>query len=91
MKEYGLFGVFVPKEYGGASGSALNLCIVVEELARACGGIGVGFAVNALGSFPLLVGGTASGAAEYFSSATPPTELMRFQIETSKMSSPFCK
>jgi alkylation response protein AidB-like acyl-CoA dehydrogenase len=58
MKEYGLFGVFVPKEHGGASGSVLNLCLVVEELARACGGIGVGFAVNALGSFPIMVGGT---------------------------------
>jgi alkylation response protein AidB-like acyl-CoA dehydrogenase len=58
MKEYGLFGVFVPKQWGGASGSVLNLCIVVEELARACGGIGVGFAVNALGSFPIMVGGT---------------------------------
>ena len=33
---------------GGASGSALNLCLVVEELARACGGIGVGFAVTVL-------------------------------------------
>jgi alkylation response protein AidB-like acyl-CoA dehydrogenase len=58
MKEYGLFGVFVPKEHGGASGSVLNLCLVVEELARACGGIGVGFAVNALGSFPIMIGGT---------------------------------
>lgn len=58
LKEYGLFGVFIPKQYGGASGSSLNLCLVVEELARACGGIGVGFAVNALGSFPIQVGGT---------------------------------
>lgn len=58
LKEAGLFRVFVPKEYGGDGAGVLNLCLVVEELARACGGIGVGFAVNALGSFPLIVGGT---------------------------------
>jgi butyryl-CoA dehydrogenase len=55
----GLLKVWIPEEYGGAGGERLlNLCIVVEELSRACGGIGVGFAVNALGSFPILVGGT---------------------------------
>ncbi|MDH3366896.1 MAG: acyl-CoA dehydrogenase family protein, partial [Gemmatimonadota bacterium] len=35
-----------------------DLCLVVEEFSRACGGMGVGFAVNALGSFPIIVGGT---------------------------------
>src|SRR5688572_5405797 len=55
----GLLKVWIPEEYGGAGGQCLlNLCIVVEELSRACGGMGVGFAVNALGSFPILVGGT---------------------------------
>ncbi|MBI3096924.1 MAG: acyl-CoA dehydrogenase family protein [Planctomycetes bacterium] len=54
----GLFQVWIDKAYGGASGGAMNLCIVVEELSRACGGVGVLFAVNALGSFPLIVGGT---------------------------------
>ncbi len=54
----GLLGVFIPKEYGGTEGSVLSLCVVVEELARADSGYGVAFAVNALGSFPLQVGGT---------------------------------
>ena len=55
----GLLKVWIPEEYGGAGGQTLlNLCLVVEELSRACGGIGVGFAVNALGSFPVIVGGT---------------------------------
>lgn len=35
----------------------LDLCLVVEA-SRACGGLGVGYAVNALGSFPILVAGT---------------------------------
>ncbi len=58
LRDYGLYRVFVPAEYGGDGGSVLNLCVVVEELARACGGVGVGFAVNALGSFPIMIGGT---------------------------------
>jgi alkylation response protein AidB-like acyl-CoA dehydrogenase len=58
LVEAGLFGVWIPKEYGGHGGGVLNLCIVVEELSRCCGGVGVLFAVNALGSFPILVGGT---------------------------------
>ena len=31
------------------------LAIVVEELSRACGGVGVAYAVNSLGSFPIIL------------------------------------
>jgi alkylation response protein AidB-like acyl-CoA dehydrogenase len=58
IRDAGLSGVWIPKEYGGAGGTVLDLCLVVEEFSRACGGMGVGYAVNALGSFPILVGGT---------------------------------
>src|SRR5512141_345648 len=54
----GLLKVWIPEAYGGSGAGALNLCIVVEELSRACGGVGVMFAVNALGSFPIIIGGT---------------------------------
>jgi len=59
LAKEGLLKVWIPEELGGAGGQkVLNLCIVVEELSRACGGVGVGYALNALGSFPILVGGT---------------------------------
>jgi butyryl-CoA dehydrogenase len=54
----GLMGVWIPKEYGGQGGGVLDLCLAVEEISRACGGMGVMFAVNALGSFPILLAGT---------------------------------
>jgi alkylation response protein AidB-like acyl-CoA dehydrogenase len=54
----GLLGVWIPKEYGGHGAGIVALCFVVEELSRACGATGVAYAVNALGSFPILVGGT---------------------------------
>jgi butyryl-CoA dehydrogenase len=58
IRDAGLSGVWIPKEYGGLGGGVLDLCLVVEEFSRACGGMGVSFAVNALGSFPIIVGGT---------------------------------
>jgi len=58
LAEAGLFGVWIPKEYGGAGGGTMDLCLVVEQFSRACGGMGVAYAVNALGSFPVLLGGT---------------------------------
>ncbi|HKQ62517.1 MAG TPA: acyl-CoA dehydrogenase family protein [Candidatus Polarisedimenticolaceae bacterium] len=58
IQRAGLAGVWIPEEYGGEGGGVLNLCLVVEQFSRACGGMGVGYAVNALGSFPILLGGT---------------------------------
>jgi len=67
MADAGLFSVWIPKEFGGAAGETpvLNLCLVVEQISRACGGMGVGFAVNALGSFPILLGGTDEQKEKY--------------------------
>ena len=56
--EAGLLGTWIPKEYGGNGAGVLALALVVEELAKADSGFGVAFAVNALGSFPILLGGT---------------------------------
>jgi butyryl-CoA dehydrogenase len=52
IREAGLSGVWIPKEYGGLGGGVLDLCIVVEEFSRACGGMGVCYTVNATGSLP---------------------------------------
>ncbi len=54
----GLFKTFIGKEYGGHGAGILALARVTEELAKADSGFGVAFAVNALGSFPIIVGGT---------------------------------
>jgi alkylation response protein AidB-like acyl-CoA dehydrogenase len=61
----GLLKVWVPKEYGGEGGRLLDLCVCVEELSRACGGVGVLYAVNALGTFPILLAGTDEQKQRY--------------------------
>jgi butyryl-CoA dehydrogenase len=61
----GLFKTFVPSEYGGHGAGILALALVTEELAKADSGFGVAFAVNALGSFPLILGGTEEQKHEW--------------------------
>ena len=58
VAEAGLLKTFVPNEYGGAGAGVLARARVTEELAKADSGFGVAFAVNALGSFPIILGGT---------------------------------
>jgi len=47
LKSYRLTGIWIPEEYGGQGAGVLDICLVVEQLSRACGGIGVAYAVNA--------------------------------------------
>ena len=76
----GLSGVWIPEEYGGMGGGVLDLCIVVEEFSRACGGMGVGFAVNALGSFPILVSGTDEQKACWLPPIAAGEKLIAFAL-----------
>jgi butyryl-CoA dehydrogenase len=76
----GLSGVWIPKEYGGLGGGVLELCLVVEEFSRACGGMGVGYAVNALGSFPILVGGTDEQKRRWLPGIAAGDELIAFGL-----------
>jgi alkylation response protein AidB-like acyl-CoA dehydrogenase len=55
----------VPEEYGGAGGDALAVCIVIEEVARACASSSLIPAVNKLGSMPLIVAGSEEIKREY--------------------------
>jgi len=80
LAEAGLMGVWIPKEYGGAGGGVLDLCICVEELSRACGGVGVLYAVNALGSFPILVGGTDEQKQRYLPAIAKGEKLISFGL-----------
>lgn len=63
--ECGMLGMWIPKEYGGSADGVLGLCLVVEEFSKADPAFGVAFAVNALGSFPIIVGGTEEQKRKY--------------------------
>jgi len=80
IKEAGLSGVWIPEEYGGLGGGVLDLCLVVEEFSRACGGMGVGYAVNALGSFPIIVAGTDEQKQRWLPSIASGEALIAFAL-----------
>ncbi len=80
LKSYGLTGVWIPKEYGGQDAGVLNLCLIVEQLSRACGGVGVAFAVNALGSFPIILGGTEEQKQKYLPPIAAGEHLIAFGL-----------
>ena len=78
VAEAGLFKTFVPKEYGGHGAGLLALARVTEELAKADSGFGVAFAVNALGSFPILVGGTEEQKKRWLPAVARGEKLVAF-------------
>ncbi|MBI4656952.1 MAG: acyl-CoA dehydrogenase family protein [Elusimicrobia bacterium] len=53
-----LFGVYIPEQYGGLGGGIMDMCLVTEELSRACAGIALGFAGTGLGAIPILLYGS---------------------------------
>ncbi|MCX7043913.1 MAG: acyl-CoA dehydrogenase family protein [Candidatus Sumerlaeota bacterium] len=58
MAATGLMGIYIGEAYGGMGGGALELCIATEQISRVCAGVGVSFAANALGSYPVILHGT---------------------------------
>jgi alkylation response protein AidB-like acyl-CoA dehydrogenase len=80
LRAAGLMGIWIPREYGGAGAGVLDLCVVVEELSRACGGVGVAYAVNALGSFPIIVGGTEEQKRKWLPPIASGDKLIAFGL-----------
>ena len=60
-----LFRVFVPEEYDGLGGGILEMCIVVEELSKACGGIALAYAASGLGTIPIILFGSEEQKKAY--------------------------
>jgi len=58
IKDAGLFGVYLPEESGGLGGGILELCLTVETLSQACGGIGLCVATSGLCAIPIILYGT---------------------------------
>jgi alkylation response protein AidB-like acyl-CoA dehydrogenase len=66
MVELGWTGLILPEEYGGSAMSFLDLCVLLEEIGRACLP-GPFFSTVILGSLPILNAGNNEQKAEYLS------------------------
>jgi alkylation response protein AidB-like acyl-CoA dehydrogenase len=80
LREAELMGIWIPEAYGGHSAGVLDLCVVVEQLSRACGGVGVAYAVNALGSFPIVIGGTEEQKERWLPQVATGDKLIAFGL-----------
>jgi alkylation response protein AidB-like acyl-CoA dehydrogenase len=58
FRSHDLFALPFPPEYGGLSGSALTLNLAIEEVAKACATSALILAVQALGAYPIMLGGS---------------------------------
>ena len=75
-----MFRVFIPEEYEGLGGGCLDLCLVVEELSRACSGVAISYAASALGSMPLLEYGTEEQKQKYLPDIASGKRLAAFAL-----------
>ena len=78
--EAGLFGLFIPEEYGGMNVNVLNLCLATEELSRACGGIAVCYAASALGTFPIVLFGNEEQKKKYLPDLASGKKVAAFAV-----------
>jgi butyryl-CoA dehydrogenase len=68
MKEFakaGFNGVYIPEQYGGMGGGVTEMCLIVEEISRICGGIGVCYAANGLAAYPIILGASEDQKRRY--------------------------
>lgn len=65
MGKQGLLKIFIPKEYGGTGAKVMDMCIACEEVSRVCAGIATAYAVNALGSGPIVLFGSDDQKKKY--------------------------
>ncbi|MBF0506693.1 MAG: acyl-CoA dehydrogenase family protein [Nitrospirae bacterium] len=75
-----MIGLFIPEEYGGLGRGCLELCLVVEELSRACVGVSTTYAANALGTFPLLLFGSDEQKKQYLPDIAAGKRLVAFGL-----------
>jgi alkylation response protein AidB-like acyl-CoA dehydrogenase len=66
MGKLGLMGVLVPEEYGGAGMSYIEYILIIEEIAKVCGSVGLSLAAhNSLCTGHILAFGNEQQKREY--------------------------
>jgi butyryl-CoA dehydrogenase len=61
----GLFGIWVPEEYGGSAMGCLALSLVSEEIAAACASTATQYLDQPLGGLPILLAGSEEQKKKY--------------------------
>ena len=83
LADAGLFGVYIPEEYGGLGFGNLENCLAVEELSKVCIGVSVSFAASGLGCYPILLYGSEEQKKHYLPIIASGKKLAAFGITES--------
>ncbi len=80
LAEAGLFGVYIPEEYGGTGGGIFDNCLAVEKLGEACIGVATSFAASGLGAYPILLFGSEELKHKYLPQIASGKRLAAFGL-----------
>ncbi len=83
MADSDLFRVFIPEQYEGLGEGSFALCLAVEELSRACCGVALTYAADALGTVPILLYGTDEQKQKYLPDIAAGKKLTGFGLTES--------
>lgn len=72
--DVGLMNLHIPEEYGGMGLNTFDSCLVAEEFAWGCTGIGTAIEANALAEAPVIIAGNDAQKKEFLA---PMTEELR--------------
>ena len=78
-----LFRIFIPEQYEGMGEGSFALCIAVEELSRACAGVALTYAADALGTIPILLYASEKQKQQYLPAIASGTRLTAFGLTES--------
>ncbi|MDT8861338.1 acyl-CoA dehydrogenase family protein [Alkalihalobacillus sp. MEB130] len=80
LREYGLFNLGIPEQYGGPGIDKLSHALIIEEMARGCAGIATSADANSLSAYPILVGGSEELKKKYLSRLTHDGKYASFAL-----------
>jgi len=79
--DHGLLTLTFPKKYGGyGKGRAVALCIGVEEIAKYCASSSLLLIIQAVGSFPIIHGGTKGIKQTYLPQMSQGRKLVAYLV-----------
>jgi acyl-CoA dehydrogenase len=78
--DIGLMNTHIPEEYGGLGLGVFEGCLIGEEIAAACSGIGTAMEANQLAEAPVIVGGSEEQKKKWLGMMTDEFKLAAYAV-----------
>jgi len=87
MAQAGLFGLWLPKEYGGAGLGVNALALALEEMSKVCMGLALPAGTSALGGMPMFFWATPEQRAKWTPDLASGKKLWTFALSEAQAGS----